>query len=69
MIIAKKQAILCNILCFKEKILVLKNVSKLKGINIFIDEDYNFEVMKHRKKLWDEVAWDGVVLHTSIIDQ
>ena len=33
----------------------MNNANKLKGTNIFIDEDYSFETMEYRKKSWDEV--------------
>ena len=51
----KTRAKLCNLLSFKEKILVMKNANKLKGTNIFIDEDYSLQTMEYRKKLWDKV--------------
>ena len=53
----KTRAIIWNLLSFKEKRLVMNNANKLKGTNIFIDEDYNFETMKYREKLWDEVKY------------
>ena len=49
--------ILCNMLLFKEKRLVMNNANRLKGANIFIDEDYSFETMEYRKKLWEEVKY------------
>ena len=33
----------------------MKNANKLKGTNIFIDEDYSLQTMEYRKKLWDKV--------------
>ena len=33
----------------------MNNANKLKGTNIFIDEDYSFETMEYRKKLLNEV--------------
>ena len=39
----------------KKKRLVMNNANKPKGTNIFIDEDYSFETMQYRKKLWDKV--------------
>ena len=51
----KLRAITCNLLSFKEERLVMNRANKLKGTNIFIDEDYSFEIMEYRKKLWDEV--------------
>ena len=44
-------------LLFKEKRLVMNNANRLKGANIFIDEDYSFETTEYRKKLWDEVKY------------
>ena len=35
----------------------MNNANKLKGTNIFIDEDYSFDTMEYRKKLWDEVKY------------
>ena len=51
----KSRAILCNLLSFKEKRLFMNNANKIKGTNIFIDEDYSFETIEYRKKSWDEV--------------
>ena len=53
----KLSLILCNMLLFKEKRLVMNNANRLKGANIFIDEDYSFETMEYRKKLWEEVKY------------
>ena len=53
----KPRPIVCNLLSLKDKKLILKNANKLKGTNIFIDEDYSFETMEHRKQLWDEVKY------------
>ena len=52
----KPRPIACNVLSFKDKKLILKNANKLKGTNLFIDEDYSFE-MEYRKQLWDEVKY------------
>ena len=46
---------ICKLLSFKKKRLVMNNANKPKGTNIFIDEDYSFETMEYRKKLWDKV--------------
>ena len=35
----------------------MNNANRLKGANIFIDEDYSFETTEYRKKLWDEVKY------------
>ena len=53
----KPRPIVCSLLSFKDKKLILKSANKLKGTNIFIDEDYSFETMKYRKQLWDEVKY------------
>ena len=51
----KPRTIVCNLLSFKEKKLVMKNAKKLKNMNIFIDEDFPPETMEYRKQLWEEV--------------
>ena len=51
----KPQTIICNLLSFKEKKLVLKNAKKLKNTNILIDEDFCPKTMEYRKQLWEEV--------------
>ena len=33
----------------------MNNANKLKGTNIFIDEDYSFETTEYRKRLWDKI--------------
>ena len=53
----KPRPIVCNLLSFKDKKLILKNANKLKGTNIFIDENYSFETMEYRKQLWYEVKY------------
>ena len=53
----KLHSIICNLLSFKEERLIMNNSNKLKGTNIFIDEDYSFETMEYTKKLWDEVKY------------
>ena len=51
----KPRTIVCNLLSFKEKKLVMKNAKKLKNRNIFIDEDFSPETMEYCKKVWEEV--------------
>ena len=51
----KPRTIVCKLLSYKQKKEVLKNAKKLKGSNIFIDEDFCFETMQRRKVLWEEV--------------
>ena len=35
----------------------MNNAKKPKGTNYFMDENYRFETMEYRKKLWDEVKY------------
>ena len=51
----KPRTIICKLLSFKEKELVMKNTRKMKNANIFIDEDFSHENMEYRKQLWEEV--------------
>ena len=51
----KPRTIICNLLSFKEKKLVMKNTRKMKNANIFIDEDFSPKTMEYRKQLWEEV--------------
>ena len=51
----KPRTIVCNLLSFKDKKLVMKNAKKLKNKNIFIDEDVCHETMEYRKQLWEKV--------------
>ena len=53
----KLHSIICNLLSFKEERLIMNNSNKLKGKNIFIDEDNSFETMEYTKKLWDEIKY------------
>ena len=40
---------------YKGKKNILKNAKKLKGKNIFINEDFSHETMELRKELWEKV--------------
>ena len=51
----KPRTIVCKLLSYKQKKEVLKNAKKLKGSNIFINEDFYFETMQRRKEPWEEV--------------
>ena len=51
----KPRAIVCKLLSYKQKKEVLNNVKKLKGSDIFVNEDFCFETMQRRKELWEEV--------------
>lgn len=55
---------------FTEKKEVLKNARKLKGSNIFINEDFCLHVRTVRKKLWDsaKTTRDGGEKTTLIFD-
>ena len=49
------RTIICCLLNFKDKQNILKNCRKLKGTNIFVNEDFSREKLEHRKDLWKEV--------------
>ena len=51
----KPRTIVCKLLNYKQKEEILRNAKKLKGSNIFINEDFCYETMQYRKKLWKEV--------------
>ena len=51
----KPRTIVCYFLNYKDKINILKNAKKLKGKNIFINEDLPYETMELRKELWGKV--------------
>ena len=51
----KSRTIVCLFLNYKDKRNTLKNVKKLKGKNIFINEDFSHETMDLRKELWEKV--------------
>ena len=40
---------------FKDKNIILKNLYKLKGSDVYINRDFNRETMEFRKKLWEGV--------------
>ena len=46
---------ICNLLRCKGKVKILQEVNKLRGTNIFINEDFSRETMELRKQLWKEV--------------
>ena len=48
-------SIVCRFLCNNVKTNILKNTKKLKGKNIFINEDFSHETMELRKELWEKV--------------
>ena len=52
---AKVTTIVCKLLNYKQKKEILRNTKKLKGSNVFIYDDFCYETMQYRKKLWEEV--------------
>ena len=51
----KTRTIVCKLLDYKDKLKIMQNRKKLKGTNIYINEDFSKETREHRKKLWEEV--------------
>ena len=51
----RPRTIVCRFLNYKDKTNILKNAKKLKGKNIFINEDFFHETMELRKELWERV--------------
>ena len=51
----KPRKIVCTLLNYKQKEEILRNTKKFKGSNIFINEDFCYETMQYREKLWEEV--------------
>ena len=47
----KATTIVSKLLSYNQNKEVLKNVKKLKGSNIFINEDLSFETIQHRKEV------------------
>ena len=50
-----KRTIVWKILNYKDKVKILRNAKKLKGKNIFINEDFWQITLDHRKELWKDV--------------
>lgn len=48
--------VIMKLLDFRDKIKVMKNVSKFKGSDWYVTEDYSQSVRSVRKKLWDASA-------------
>ena len=65
----KPRTIVCKLLNYKQKEEILRNTKKLKGSNIFINEDFCYETMQYRAKLWEEVKNLRSQGKISIIDQ
>ena len=51
----KPRTIVCRFLNYKDKTNILKNAKKLKGKNIFINEDFSHETMELYKELREKV--------------
>ena len=49
------RTIMCYLLSYEDKQNDLKNCKKLKGTNIFVNEDFSQESLEHRRELWKEV--------------
>ena len=49
------RTIIYNLLRYKDKVKILQKGNKLKGTNIFINEDFSRETMELRKQLWKEI--------------
>ena len=56
----KPRTIVFRFLNYKDKTNILKNAKKLKGKNIFINEDFSHETMELRKELWEKVKKDSL---------
>ena len=52
---SKPRTSVSKLLSYKQKKEVLKNVKKLKGSHIFINENFCFETVQRRKEHWYEV--------------
>ena len=51
----RPRTIVCRFLNYKDKTNILKNAKKLKGKNIFTNEDFSHETMELCKELWEKV--------------
>ena len=51
----RPRTIVLRLANFKDKSIILKNVNKLKGCYVYINEDFSRETTGLRKKLWDDV--------------
>ena len=51
----RPRTIVLRLANFKDKNIILKNVNKLKGSDVYINEDFSRETTKLRKKLWGKV--------------
>ena len=51
----RPRTIVLRLANFKDKNIILKNVNKLKGSDVYINQDFSRETTELRKKLWEEV--------------
>ena len=51
----RPRTIVLRLANFKDKSIILKSVNKLKGSDVYINEDFSRETTELMKKLWDEV--------------
>ena len=51
----KPRTIVCRFLNYTDRTNILKNAKKLKGKNVFINEDFSYETMELRKELLEKV--------------
>ena len=51
----RPRTIVLSLANFKDKKVILKNVNKLKGSDVYINKDFSRETTELRKKLWEEV--------------
>ena len=53
--INKTRTTVCKLLRFTDKQNILRKAKRLKGTNIFINEDYYQDTVEYRKELWEKV--------------
>ena len=51
----RPRTIVLRLVNFKDKSIILKNVNKLKGSDVYINEEFSRKTTGLRKKLWDKV--------------
>lgn len=51
----RHRTIVMKLLKYKDKERIMKNVKKLKGTEIYINEDFSAETLQKRKELWKKV--------------
>ena len=50
----RPRTIVLRLANFKDKSIILKNVNKLEGSDVYINQDFSRETTELRKNLWDE---------------